>query len=187
MAEEIGKVWKKFLKNHWQILVLAIAILIIAVIGAIYVLFWFVGEAQTIGLIPTLLGEVALSHLIFFILHLIFWEAVFIGIPLLVFFGILYGGWWKRLPAKERKEYRKAHLFGKRSKRSDAGGGFSFIIFIAFVIKIILDGNWNWPFAEWGINYLVYSWFIAFIWIAVICGIPMLIGGLWWLNREMNK
>jgi len=158
MGEKLDKIWKKFLKKHWQMFAFFIVIAIVAFAGAIYVFLWFVGEAQLTGLVPPLLGGWAMGHFIPFLLHLIFWEFIFIGIPVIIAIVAIYFGWWKKLPDKERKEYRDGHLFGKRSKRSDAGGGFSFLIFI-----------------------------VALIWILIIFGIPMALGGIWWIRHEMKK
>jgi len=186
MAEKLDKIWIKFLKKHWQMLAIFIAIAILAFAGAIYVFLWFVGGASP-DLAPPLLSGWAMGHFIPFLLHLIFWEAVFIGIPVLITIAAIYFGWWKKLPDKERKEYREKHLFGKRTKRSDAGGGISFLIFIFFAIKIYLDGNWGVPIATWKLDYLVNSCVTATIWIAIIIGIPILIGATLWLHFEMKK
>jgi hypothetical protein len=122
-----------------------------------------------------------------FILYLIVWEFILVGIPVLVVMAIMYFGWWKRLPDKERKEYKDEHLFGKSSKRSDAGGGICFLINIAFIILVILDGNWAKPFATWTFDYLIHTYLWAIIWLAIIIGIPCLIGGTGWLIYEMRK
>jgi hypothetical protein len=187
MAEELDKIWKKFLKNHWQMLALFIVIAVIAFAGAVYIFLWFVGEAQATSLVPSILSGWAMGHFITFLIHLIFWEFIYIGIPVLIAIAAIYFGWWKKLPDKERKEYKDEHLFGKKSYRSDAGGAFSFFIFIVFCIKIYLDGNWSVPIATWKFDYLVNSCIIALVWIAAIIGIPILIGGSLWLYYQMKK
>ena len=186
MEEELDKVWKKFLKKHWQMLALFIAIAIVAFAGAIYVFLWFVGGASP-DLAPPLLSEWAMGNFMPFLLHLIFWEAIFIGIPVIITAASIYFGWWKKLPDAERKEYRDKHLFGKRTKRSDAGGGFSFLIFIVFSIKVWLDGYWGVPIATWKLDYLVNNCIWAIIVIAVVIGIPILIGATLWMHYEMKK
>jgi hypothetical protein len=187
MVENDKKIWKKFLSNHWKILIVFSIIAAILVIGAIYVYLWFVGEAQSTALVPTTLNLWSMGHIITFIIHLIFWELIFIGIPAAIVAAAAYGLWWKRIPEKERKEYKEKNLFGKRSKRTDGEGAISFLIFIFFCIKVYLDGNWNVAIASWEFDYLVYSCLWALIWVLVIFGIPMLIGGLLWLNHEMSK
>jgi len=187
MVEKFEKIWIQFLRNHWKMVGLCVIGAIVAVIGAILVFLWFVGEAQSIGLVPGILNLWAMGHIIPFVLHLIFWEFVYIGIPVLLALAAIYLLWWKKIPSDERKEYRKKHLFGKRSKATDGGGGISFLVFIVFCIKVYLDGNWGVAIATWKFDYLVYSYLWAIIWIAVIFGIPIVIGVLWWIHHEMKK
>jgi len=192
MIEKTGseideKIWKKFLRNHWKTLTIFVVGAILAFIGAIYVYLWFVGEAQLTGLVPATLGLWAMGHFITFLLHLIFWEVLYIGIPVIIAIAVIYFLWWKKLPDKERKEYRHGHLFGKRSHRTDGEGVISFLIFIVFCIKVYLDGNWNVAIATWTFDYLVYSCLWALIWILIIFGIPIAIGATWWIHHEMKK
>lgn len=187
MVENEDKIWKKFISKHLQMFVLFIVAAVVAIIGAIYVFLWFVGDAQSTGLVPTALGSWAMGHVISFLLNLIFWEIIIIGIPVIIVIAVIYSLWWKKLPDAERKEYKKKHLFGKKSRTRDGGGIFSFIVFIAFVIKIYLDGNWDYPFANWEFNYLVYSYLTALVWIFIIIGIPMLLGLIWWITSGRKK
>jgi hypothetical protein len=128
-----------------------------------------------------------MGHFITFLLYLILWEVLYIGVPVLLAIAAIYFLWWKKLPDTERKEYRRGHLFGKRSRRTEGGEGISFLIFIFFIIKIYLDGNWDVPFAEWSFDYLVYSCLWAFLWVLIIFGIPIAIGATWWIHHEMKK
>ena len=187
IAENGEKIWKIFLRKHWKMLIIFVVGAILASIGAVLVFLWFVGDAQSTGLIPVLLGSWAMGHIIPFLLHLIFWEFIFIGIPVIIAAAVTYFLWWKKLPDKERKEYRDEHLFGKRSRKTDGGGVISFLIFIVFCVKVYLDGNWGVAIATWKFDYLVYSYLWAIIWILIIFGIPMALGGLWWMHHEMKK
>ena len=180
------KIWKKFLRKHWNIVVLFVVGAILVSIGAIFVYLWVVGDAQLTGLIPATLNLWAMGHIVTFLLHLIFWEAILIGIPVILA-AVVGWLWWKKLPDDEKEEYKRGHLFGKRSRRTEGGEGISFLIFIVFIIKIYLDGNWNVAFATWTFDYLVYSCLWALIWVLIIFGIPIVIGGTWWLHREMKK
>ena len=186
-SENGDKIWKKFLRNHWKMVVLFIVGAILASIGSILVYLWFVGDAQLTGLVPATLGLWTMGHIVTFLLHLIFWEVFFIGVPVILAIAGIIFLWWKKLPDDEKEEYRRGHLFGKRSHRTEGGEGISFLIFIAFIIKIYLDGNWNVPFATWTFDYFVYSCITALIWILILFGIPMLIGGTWWIRHEMKK
>ena len=116
-----------------------------AFIGAVYVFLWFVANAQSTGLVPATLGMWSMGNMISFILHAIFWELVLIGIPVAI--GAILGWqWWKRLPEEEKREYT---LFGKGSRSSRAGGAVSPLLFIAFAIKVYIDGNWNMAISTW--------------------------------------
>ncbi|MGD1060197.1 MAG: hypothetical protein ABR879_01920 [Methanomassiliicoccales archaeon] len=178
-------VWKMFLSRHWRMTAAWVLGAAVAVFGAVLVYLWFVGQAQTNGIVPSSLALWTIGSLVAFILNLIFWELVLIGIPVVIAAIVAYS-YYKRLPYDEREEYRRASLFKSRSRRTDWGSGFSFLLNIVFIIKIYADGNWNTPFSTWTFDYLVYSFIVALIAIVVIIGVPMLIGGVWWLHREMK-
>ena len=187
MVDDSEKIWIEFLKKHWQMFVVWVVAAILAFIGVIYVYLWHVAESQASGMVPETLGLWAMGHVITFLLYLILWEILIIGIPVIVFVAIIYFLWWKKLPDKEMKKYKDGKLFGKRSSAREGGEGISFLICIAFIIKIYLDGNWSEPFANWTFDYLVYSCLTALFWVAVVIGIPILIGGTLWMRHEMKK
>jgi hypothetical protein len=177
------EIWKKFLRTHWKMVVLFAAAAVLVSIGAVLVWLWFAGDAQSTGMVPTSLGLWTMGHLVTFILHLMFWEVLFIGAPAIIA-AVAGWLWWRKLPDEERKEY---HFFGARSRTTGGGGSISLLFWIAFGIKIFLDGNWNVAFSTWTFNYLVYSCLTVLVWILVILGIPMALGLIWWINHEMKK
>jgi hypothetical protein len=181
---EQGSDWKEFLRKHWAMIAAFVVAVILAIGGAVYVFWWFAGNAQTIGLVPkTTLGDWTMGHLVTFILYLIFWELLFIGIPAVV--GAVLGWqWWKRLPEEEKKEY---HFFGRGSRSRDAGGAISPLLFIAFAIKVYVDGKWNVRMSTWTLDYVVGSMITILLWTVIIFGIPIAIGLIWWINHEMRK
>ena len=185
--ENCDKIWKKFLGKHFKMFVLFVVSAILAFMGVIFVFLWFVEDAQLTGLVPEALSLWTMGYFVTFLLHLIFWMILLIGIPTILAVAAIYFLWWKKLPDDERKEYREEHLFGKRSARKDGGEGITFLVNIAFVIKVYLDGNWDVPFATWKFDYLVYSYLTALIWVLLIFGIPIAIGGTWWLLYGMKK
>ena len=187
MTEEIGvetgSDWSRFLRKHWKIFAVFVVAVILAVVGAVYVFLWFIGNAQSTGLVPTTLGLWTMNNLVMFILHAIFWELLLVGIPVVI--GSVVGWqWWKRLPAEEKWEY---HLFGKGSRTNRAGGAISPLLFIAFTIKVYVDGNWNAAISSFTLNYVVGSMFSILLWIVAIAAIPAAIGLIWWIRHEMNK
>ncbi len=186
-SENVEKIWKIFLRRHWKMLVLFVVAGAIAVAGAVYVFLWFVKDAQVTGLVPMTLNLWTIGHIVTFVLHLIFWLVIFIVIPVIITVAAIYFLWWKRLPDEERKEYKRRHLFGKRSRKTDGGGAISLLINIVFIIKVYFDGNWDKPIATWKLDYLVYSYLWAMVWILIIFGIPIAIGATWWLRHEMKK
>ena len=186
-SENVEKVWKLFLKRHWKMLVSFVVIAALVVISGIYVFLWFVEDAQVNNLVPMTLNLWTIGHIVTFLIHLIFWLVIFIVIPMIVIIACIYFLWWKKIPDAERMEYRRGHLFGKRSRWTDGGGMISLFINIVFFIKVYFDGNWDVPIATWKFDYLVYSYLWAIIWILIIFGIPIAIGGTLWLRHEMKK
>jgi hypothetical protein len=175
--------WKKFLKKRWNMLLCWIIAAVFALVGGILVFLWFVGDAQSINMVPVTLGQWTMGHVVTFILHLIFWELVIIGIPVAIA-AIAGWLWWKKIPEEERKGYR---FFDKPSRSQNGGGGISFLFFIAFCIKVYVDGNWNLAFASWTLDYVVDSMITILVWSAIIFGIPAIVIGLIWLGRQMKK
>jgi hypothetical protein len=175
--------WQKFMKKHWKTVAIFVVAVILAVAGAVYVFLWFVSDAQSTGLAPSALSLWTMANVVIFILHAIFWEVLFIGIPAII--GAVIGWqWWKRLPDEEKKEY---HFFGKRSRTTSGGSGVSLLFFIAFCIKVFIDGNWNVPIASWTLDYVVGSMITILVWTAIIFGIPAAIGAIWWIHHEIKK
>ena len=172
--------WRQLTKNHKAAFAAFIAAAVLAAVGAVYVFVWFTGNAQTTGLVPSSLGQWSMNSLVWFIVSAIFWELVLIGIPAGI--GAAIGWWWwKRIPEEEKRQY---NLSGKGSKRSGAGGAISPLLFIAFAIKVYVDGYWNSAISTFTLNYVVGSMVTILIWIAIIFAIPAIIAFIWWISRR---
>ncbi len=186
METEKSGVWRKFLKRHWKATTVLAAGAGIAVIWAVLVFLWFVGQAQSTGIVPSTLSLWAMGHLISFILNLAFWELILVGVPVIVGLVVTYGV-YMRLPAEEREEYKRAGLFKSNSKNRDRGNIITFVVNVVFIIKIYADGNWNLPFSNWSLDYLIGSYLLALVVVVAIVGVPILIGGSWYLHRELKR
>ncbi|MCK5593356.1 hypothetical protein KAI31_04590, partial [Candidatus Bathyarchaeota archaeon] len=168
------EVWKKFFRKHWEISILFVIAIVVAVIGAFLVLLWFKDYAQAITLVPEYLGNWSIGTAVTLCLHLLFWEFILIGIPAIAVAGVCFL-WWRKLPEEEKKEYK-----GEPKKRTQDSGFFSFLIWIAWLIIVYTDDMLFKPFVDalWTFDYLMSSWIWAVIWVLIICGIPMVVGGV---------
>jgi len=175
--------WKGFLRKHWKMAALFVAGAVLAFVGSIIVFLWFVGDAQSTAMVPRTLGLWTMGNMVTFTLHLILWELILIGIPVGIA-AVAGWQWWKRLPDEEKEEYR---FFGKSSRTTSGGSGVSVLFFIAFCIKVFIDGNWDVAVATWTLEYVVSSMITILIWTAIIFGIPAVIGVIWWITHEMKK
>jgi hypothetical protein len=175
--------WGRFLQKHWRAFAVFVAAAVVAVAGAVYVFVWFTDSAQTIGLVPSLLGSWSMDSTVTFIFHAIFWELLLIGVPAAV--GAVIGWmWWRSLPEEEKQRYR---LSSKSSKSRDAGGAVGPLLFIAFAIKVYVDGNWNQAISTYSVDYVVGSMATILIWAIAIFAVPAAVGIAYWFFREMHK
>lgn len=170
------------MRRHWGAVALFAVAAVLAVAWAVYVFWWFTGDAQTTGMVPSTLGLWSMGNLVSFIIYSILWELLLAGIPVAAAAMVAWV-WWRRLPPEERTGYR----WGRRSRSAGGSGGAGFLFFIAFAIKVYLDGNWNMPMASYSLNYVVGSLITILEWVAVIVGVPVAIGLLWWTHHEIGK
>jgi hypothetical protein len=182
-SENGDKGWKAFMRKHWKIAALFVVGAVLALVGSILVFLWFVGDAQSTGMVPTTLGLWTMGNMVTFTLHLILWELILIGIPVGIA-AVAGWQWWKRLPDEEKKEY---HVFGNRSRTTGGSSGISILFFIAFCFKVFIDGKWDVAVATWTLDYVISSMITILIWAAIIFGIPAVIGVIWWITHDIKK
>jgi hypothetical protein len=170
-----------FIKRHKAAFASFVAAAVAIAIWAVYVFWWFTGNAQSTGLVPSTLALWTMGNLVNFIIYSILWEILLVGIPVAA--GAIGAWmWWRRLPYDERMGY---HWRGRRS--AGGSGGVGGLLFIAFAIKVYFDGNWNAPFSSYTLNYVVGSMITILAYVAVIVGIPVAVGLTWWISRHMKS
>ncbi|MGD9397394.1 MAG: hypothetical protein PVJ05_13255 [Candidatus Thorarchaeota archaeon] len=175
--EQLDEEKKRFLLKHWKMTLVMAACIIAAVVVALLVFLWVVNEAALV--MPSSLGNWTIGYIVTFILHLIFWELLLVatwGIPLA---AVLY--WqFSKLP--------DAEIWKPGRGRREEGDAFGFLIAVAWLIMIWIDGRWNQTFEVWTFTEWIYSWLTALGWVLLIFGIPaVIILVLWLVNREMKK
>ena len=177
MSEEIkiDTYWKKhFKENKWLIIVIIIAVASI-ITGAFLVLFWFM-ETSPIGL----LGEATfdqwnLDWVVGFIILIILWELLFVGVPTVIFIVVVGYIWWNRLSDEDKAEFKARDKKKHRARNTGGEGGFGFVMFIAYCILHGVKGTYYASFGSQPYSYWVYTWFETFMWIAIVIGVPIII------------
>jgi len=169
------------LKNHWKALIAVIIAGVIAFTGAIMVFVWFV---QTSNIASLTISELSVASALWFIINLILWELLFVGLPSLIIFGL--GGflWWSGLSPKDKKDLKSKD---KKSHSRSGGDAFEFLMFIAFIIYLLADGTFFTPFGDLPISYWLFSCLWSFIWLLILVGIPLGLVGLIYLARWCKK
>jgi hypothetical protein len=162
--------WPSFITRHWKAFIVFVVGCIAALAGAVLVLFWFM-ETSTIGAMGTAtIGEWSVAMIWFFLLYLIFWELVIIGIPAGIAFGVGWYIFWKQLSDQDKAMFKARDK--KKHRGSSASGGFGLFMFIAFSIYLYLIGEINTPLGNHSYSFWVYSWFTALGWLLIIAGVP---------------
>ncbi len=166
--------WKKSIKNHLTAFIVVIMAGVGIILGALTVLFWFIQTSPIGNFGAATLNDWSLDWIVGFFILVFLWELLFVGVPTAVFFGV--GGYifWKRLPEEERQEY-KAREKKHTARNTGGGGGFGFFMFLAYCIYMGIQGNYYATFGSQPYSYWISSWFLTFMWIVIVLGIPICI------------
>ena len=176
--------WKEEIKQHWKMLVLCIAAFVFLLVIAVNVVIWHI-QTSPIGNYGTAtFDQWSLDWIVRFVIVLILWELLFVGLPAALLFGL--GGylWWQRLPADEKKRLKDHE---KRNHKKRNGGGCGIILFIAFCIYIAINGNYYAAFGTQPYSYWIYSYLLMLGWLLIIFGIPLAVAGLLYLRYWLKK
>ncbi|MFX1410864.1 MAG: hypothetical protein ACFFA6_10950 [Promethearchaeota archaeon] len=171
--------WKNKIKQYWKVFIICIIAVIVCLIGALLVLVWFIETSTLGGQGDWTFNDWTLNYVVGFMILIILWELLLVGVPAALFFGL--GGylWWKRLPEEEKQEYKEREKREKKkyknTKNWGGGGGFNIFMFIAYCIVIAIDGHYNTRFGQLDYSYFIYAWFFTFMWLLIIFGVPVVI------------
>ena len=169
-------VWKKEKKLMTTFIIAGI----LAIIGFFLVLFCFIETSPLGGEGEWTFNDWTMNYVFGFIILVILWELLFVGIPALIFFGVSGYMWWNNLSAEKKEEYKCLEKDSKTGNLSKGGCGGSFFFFILVCIVIAIDGNWNTRFAELSYSYFFYACMFGLMWLGIIIGSPALIATLIW-------
>ncbi len=169
---------KKFIIKHWKVTIIAAVSFVGAAIVALAVLLWVVANAQLSGLVPSMIGEWTVGYFFTFIFNLIFWELAFVGSWLILIIAALFF-WYKKLPEEDRAAWPQ------RGRREDSDA-FGFFVMLAWLLITWIEGRWELAFQAWTLDVWVYSFVAAFLWVALIAGIPIAIYFIYWIIQEIS-
>lgn len=176
-----GEPWKEFVRRHWKIALAIVGGMAAATIAALFVFLWVVADSQTVGRVPSGLGDWTVGHVITFILYVILYELLLVASWVCAIGLAGYFQWYRKLPEAERSALEGGP---RRARSAGASGGFSVFVALVWLVLVWTDGRWNLAFKDWTFNELVYSWIAAGLVVLLIVGIPGIIYLAWSFRRN---
>ncbi|NVM27868.1 MAG: hypothetical protein HWN65_03410 [Candidatus Helarchaeota archaeon] len=180
--------WKNLFKKHWKMAALFVAGVVIVGIGMFLVFLWFVDYAQALSIVPSDMASWSMAHILGFIVKLILWELLIVGLPAGATAVVVIGLWWRKL-SEEEKEELKRDPKKKRVKVTGYSGssGFSFLTFLIFCIVVFANGAWETAIASWTFGTLVSYCIQAFLWTLLPVGILLALGLVYLIYTLRNE
>ena len=169
--------WKGIIRKYW----VAFLILALVVVGFFIVFFIIIlayVENSAIGGFGTwTLAEFSVGTGILWLLVLFGWELLLGVLPFGGLCLLILGIYWAVILSEEDKAEIKARDRKKKKYRKTEGGGFTFLITIAFLIVVFVDGQWLTPIGSPSLpySYWIQAYLTGFIYVCLIFGIPILI------------
>jgi len=173
------KFWGKKLKEHWKALAVAIIGVIVAFIGGLLVLIWFISTSPIGAQGTALIGDWNLDWVVGFTILITVWELLFVGSPAALFFGL--GGylWWRGLAEEEKQEFKDREKRKKphRKEKYGGSGGGGGLMFIAYCLYhwIITPQTYYTTFNSLPYTYWLSTGFLTLMWMFIVLGIPVII------------
>jgi len=167
--------WKGIIRKYW----VAFLILALVVVGFFIVFFTIIlayVENSAIGGFGTwTLAEFSVGTGILWLLVLFGWELLLGVLPFGGLCLLILGIYWVVILSEEDKAAIKARDRKKKKYRKTEGGGFTFLITIAFLIVVFVDGQWLTPVGNLPYSYWIQAYLTGFIYVCLIAGIPILV------------
>ena len=180
MSEEKSKetYWKEFAKKNWKLIAIALAACVVLFVVALVVIISYINTSPIGGQGTWTIDQWTLNNIVGFIIQIVLWELLFVGLPAGVFFGLGGYFWYTRLSDEEKQDMKAREKANKHRKRNAGGsGGGGFFMFIAYCIymgaqtpNMYIASFGSQPYSFW-----IYGMFYTLLWIFIIIGIPVVI------------
>lgn len=174
--------WKKYVKKYWMYVPIYIVGAIVAITFSIIVGLWYMNISVIGGLGTWTFDQWSVGYAVIFMLVLMLFELLMVGLPTLGYMGGVTLLLWSRLPDEEKEELKSRRKKNKGAGRKmGGGGGGSFLLLIVSLVIILVEGNWFEPFGNLPYTYFVYVWLLACLWTSLVFGIPIAAMGIAYL------
>ena len=180
---------KIMIKKYWKVLVIIVIGIILAIILAIFTLFAVIRGLEIGDHGQAVLGQFSVGDALLWCLWIIVWELVIIVLPTIAIIGTICWLWWRNLPQEEKDEIKRREKKNKKEIKKYGGGAgaFGFFIFLFYLLILHLDGNVFDAFNSLPYIYWIETWFMALLYMLVIVGTPVIIGGIWYLHKKWKS